>query len=502
MFLARETSILALIIGIALVSAFSGCRNPIMVKLLEPLAPKTVSYHINGGTGQTPAAQKVKAGESVTLPGGDGLAKIGCAFGGWNTNASGTGTNYTASSSYTPQKTVTLYARWDTAAHIHEWGEWAVTRAPTETEDGEETRTCALDAAHTETRYIAALNHTHEWSEWAVTTPATCTTAGEETRICTHNATHKEMRPIAIDPNAHDWGAWTVTTPPTETVDGEETRTCAHDTAHKETRPIYSKMVWVPGGSFEMGKELGTAGSGDTTPVHTVTLSGFYMGRYQVTQAQYQAVMGSNPSYFDSSPASGEVQGNRPVESVSWYDAIVFCNKLSMAEGLTPAYSISNSTNPSDWGAVPTSSNSTWDAAVIVSGSAGYRLPTEAQWEYAAKGGNGTPGNYIYSGSNTVGDVAWYDGNSNSMTHEVGKKTANGLGIYDISGNVWEWCWDWYDSYSSSAQNNPAGPASGSARVIRGGSWSYDASYARSVYRDLNISYFRYYYIGFRLVRP
>jgi hypothetical protein len=138
------------------------------------------------------------------------------------------------------------------------------------------------------------------------------------------------------------------------------------------------EMVYVSGGSFQMGKELGTNGNGDCTPVHTVTLSGFYMGKYQVTQAQYQAVMGSNPSYFYSSPASGEVQGNRPVEWVSWYDAIVFCNKLSIAEGLTPAYRISGSTNPSDWGTVPTSSNSTWNAAVIVSGSTGYRLPTGA----------------------------------------------------------------------------------------------------------------------------
>ncbi|WP_461253943.1 formylglycine-generating enzyme family protein [Treponema sp. R8-4-B8] len=257
------------------------------------------------------------------------------------------------------------------------------------------------------------------------------------------------------------------------------------------------EMVQIPGGSFQMGKELGTDGLGDVMPVHTVTLSGFYMGKYEVTQEKYQTVMGSNPSYFTSSPASGEVQGKRPVERVSWYDALVFCNKLSMMEGLNPAYSISGSTNPAAWGTIPTSydapNRTTWDAVVIVSGSNGYRLPTETQWEYAAKGGDGSPGNYTYSGSNNVGDVAWYSSNSDNKTHEVGKKAPNGLGLYDMSGNVWEWCWDLYPG------------ADYRFRMLRGGGWDMSASYIRSIswYRDYPYyGYGKIDYCGFRLVCP
>ncbi|MDR2941227.1 MAG: formylglycine-generating enzyme family protein [Treponema sp.] len=274
------------------------------------------------------------------------------------------------------------------------------------------------------------------------------------------------------------------------------------------------EMVRIPGGSFQMG-DTKNEGHSYEKPVHKVTLTGFYMGKYPVTEAQYQAVMGSNPSSYDDGldrePATGEVQANRPVERVSWYNAIVFCNKLSMAENLSPAYSISGSTNPADWGSVPTSNNSTWDAVTIVSGSKGYRLPTEAQWEYAAKGGNGSPGNYSYSGSNTVGEVAWFnensektnneDGNRDLVMHEVGKKLPNGLGLYDMSGNVWEWCWDWYGEYPSEAQTNPTGVASGSTRVIRGGAFFELAVYARSVSRSYGPNPWNNI-IGFRLVRP
>ncbi|WP_461253939.1 formylglycine-generating enzyme family protein [Treponema sp. R8-4-B8] len=260
------------------------------------------------------------------------------------------------------------------------------------------------------------------------------------------------------------------------------------------------EMVYIPGGSFQMGSEEGDV---NTKPVHTVTLSGFYMRKYEITQAQYQAVMGNNPSYFNSNPASGEVQENRPVESVSWYDAIVFCNKLSMLEGLSPAYSISGNTDPSVWGTVPTSSNTAWDAVVIVNDSNGYRLPTEAQWEYAAKGGDGSPGNYMYSGSNNVGDVAWYATNSDSKTHEVGKKAPNGLGLYDMTGNVYEWCWDWWGIYSSETQTDPGGADFGENRVRRGGAATTNVYYVRPFTRGGAFPYSRDTSLcGFRIVRP
>ncbi|MDR0502150.1 MAG: SUMF1/EgtB/PvdO family nonheme iron enzyme [Treponema sp.] len=248
-------------------------------------------------------------------------------------------------------------------------------------------------------------------------------------------------------------------------------------------------MVWINPGTF-------------TRNSYTITLtSGFYMGKYEVTQEQYRAVIGNNPSYYNSSPATGELQGRRPVEQVSWYNAIVFCNKLSMIEGLTPAYRINGSTDPSLWGAVPTSSNTTWDAVQIVAGSTGYRLPTEAQWEYACRAGTTTTWSFDVNASDLT-NYAWYDANSNARTHEVGKKLPNAWGLYDMHGNVWEWCWDWYGSLPNTAQTDPAGAASGSARLFRGGSWYNSAENTASAYRYHGNPYDRNFNYGFRLLRP
>ena len=207
---------------------------------------------------------------------------------------------------------------------------------------------------------------------------------------------------------------------------------------------IKYNMVWVEGGTFRMGatSEQGSEACDNEKPVHSVTLSGYYIGKTEVTQALWKAVMGSNPSRFKGD--------NLPVEEVSWNDCQKFIRKLNALAGQN------------------------------------FRLPTEAEWEFACRGGNNGRG-YKYSGSNYIDNVAWYDGNSGDKTHPVGTKAPNELGIYDMSGNVWEWCADWYGDYSSGAQTNPKGPYEGSFRVYRGGGWYYVLGNCRSS-RRLDLS--------------
>ena len=206
-------------------------------------------------------------------------------------------------------------------------------------------------------------------------------------------------------------------------------------------RELEANMVRVEGGTFTMGatKEQKKDADDDEKPSHQVTLSSFYLCKYEVTQELWQAVMGTNPSMFKGS--------KRPVEQVSWEDCQRFITMLNQMTGKN------------------------------------YRLPTEAEWEYAARGGNRSNG-YKYAGGNSIGDVAWYNGNSGSTTHDVGTKHANELGLYDMAGNVFEWCSDWYSRYSSSSQTNPSGPSSiCSYRVRRGGSWLNDSKFSRVSYR-------------------
>ena len=387
----------------------------------------------------------------------------------------------------------------------HNYGNWTQKTAPTCTTAGEEAGTCSRDAAHTTTRAVAALGH--NYGNWTQKTAPTCTTAGEETGTCSRNSSHTTSRAIPIDPDAHVWGNWTQTKAPTLTEEGEETRTCAKNAQHTEKRSIsWMEMVYVTGGTFTMGSPDTEENRGSDETQWQVTLTGFYLGRTEVTQAQYEAVMGSLPSSLtDDTYGKGD---NYPVYYVSWYDALVFCNKLSVMEGLTPAYRIDGKTDPDEWGTVPTTDDATWNAVEIVADSTGYRLPTEAQWEYAARGGQLANGYKIYSGSDTIDDVAWYSGNNGSSgdpdygTKQVETKAANELGLYDMSGNVWEWCWDWYDDYPTTAGTDPMGASSGSYRVIRGGSWYNPAQYARSARRGYAYPSDQDSALGFRVLRP
>ena len=278
-------------------------------------------------------------------------------------------------------------------------------------------------------------------------------------------------------------------------------------------------MIFVEGGTFRLGAAVQPSPDGypgtevAITNAHAVTLSNFCISETQVTQAQFETVMGVNPSYFKVAPYLPS--DNKPVEQVNWYDAITFCNKLSLMEGKTPVYSVSGVT---DWlnlayGTIPTSYNSTWNAATMELSANGYRLPTEAEWEYAARGGKqsltaqGSPPDFYYSGGNTANDVAWYSGNNGSYgmptygTKPVKQKQPNALGLYDMSGNVWEYCWDWNAIYTNAPVENPTGPSSGTFRMSRGGSWHDNAYCARVSYRYNYSHYTRNLYIGFRLAR-
>jgi formylglycine-generating enzyme required for sulfatase activity len=252
-----------------------------------------------------------------------------------------------------------------------------------------------------------------------------------------------------------------------------------------EVFTIPQDFVLVKGGTFNMG---GTAEQAtaleweDEMPVHQVTVSSFIMGKYEVTQQLWESAMGTNPS-----KTRGDL---RPVELISWYDAIDFCNRLSEREGLQKAYSGFRGNIVCDFN------------------SNGYRLPTEAEWEYAARGGNISKG-YRYSGSNDLNSVGWFGATDNTgnrgkneRTSEVGRKQPNELGIFDMTGNVWEWCWDRKGDYTSENQTNPKGQNYGTDRVLRGGSWFVTEPGCRNANRNFNNpDNNTRNYVGLRLVR-
>ncbi len=243
----------------------------------------------------------------------------------------------------------------------------------------------------------------------------------------------------------------------TSGLHGSQSSRQNHNAGSTWTEPVTGmEFVWVPGGCFQMGSNSSDAYS-DEHPVHKVCLDGFWIGKYEVTQGQWQRIMHNNPSY-------NKAGDNYPVEEVSWNDAKKFISRLNQKSGHE------------------------------------FALPTEAQWEYAARSGGK---NQKYSGGDDADRFAWYGSNSGLHTHPVGTKAPNGLGIYDMSGNVWEWCEDVYDkyAYSKHSLNNPVVETGGSFRVYRGGCWYLDSGYVRCAYRGRDLSSDTDNGLGFRLIR-
>ena len=395
----------------------------------------------------------------------------------------------------------------------HTFGDWEITTKPTETAQGLKERVCSV-CGYVEKRNIAKTSHKEHIfaeEEW-------------KSNVVKHWHVCNECNNVVEESEAaHSFGPWTVTKKPT-TEDGEKERICSV-CSYKETQVIPKIFLKIDGGTIT-GKENKTNDSGVFTKGREITLSNFYMSKYEVTKAQYKEIMEdtamnmlaitADPSYSSLQPesyviADGEEDSERPVENVTWYDAVYFCNLLSQKEGLEPVYTIKNPETEviSDAGkSVTYIKNATVTADHTKNG---YRLPTEAEWEYAARGGdpNLDEWDYPFSGSDTADEAKYTDSRNSGLdaagwyyyntcnggitsteipssgkkgygAHQVGQKKHNVLGLYDMSGNVWEWCYDLYDySTAQRSENDPTGPDSGSYRVKRGGSWNngaYDAS--------------------------
>ena len=260
---------------------------------------------------------------------------------------------------------------------------------------------------------------------------------------------------------------------------------------------IPQNFVLVEGGTFQMGS---LSGRDNEKPMRQVTVKSFYINKYPVTQKEWFDVMGTTirqqrdmqiDRRFASTTLYGE-GGNYPIYYVNWFDAVEFCNKLSEMEGLNPVYTISERTPETGFPVTNAVVTADWNAN-------GYRLPTEAEWEYAAKGGNKSRPASISREAETLDAEAWHMGNSKGSTNPVGTKKPNALGLYDMRGNVWEWCYDRYRTYPREAQTDPTGPASGLNRTRRGGAWDSPGRDASSTSRGSDSPANKFFNMGFRL---
>ena len=291
---------------------------------------------------------------------------------------------------------------------------------------------------------------------------------------------------------------------------GVEVKVSFESNSIPPTPPASTDKTYTVGGiSFTMkeiaavtNKNVGHADYSSNNDVHTVSLTAYRIGETEVTQELWKKVMSNNPSYFQGTgklPASGEVQEKRPVESVNWYECIAFCNELTKK---VPELGESQCVYSVEGHIYGTADAVAKKVPEMDMSKKGFRLPTEAEWEWAAKGGT----EYKWAGVNEeskLGEYAWYSSSSDSKTHEVKQKRANGYGLYDMSGNVWEWCWDRYGTLPNPLPEDYSGAASGAYRVKRGGSWSSNAGYAARAYRVHDFPDDRFSDLGLRLVsRP
>ena len=262
-------------------------------------------------------------------------------------------------------------------------------------------------------------------------------------------------------------------------------------------------LKYVPIGQFKRDNTSIFAGD------NSVISSAFRMSQYEITRAQFSTIMGTDPSNNIYSSGTSD-----PVQNLTWYHAIAFCNKLSLSEGLTPVYAVTGvDFNSLTYASIPTSGNPSWDLVTIDWNANGYRLPTEMEWMWAAMGApldgqGGSTDLFSYSkifagknSSNNMADYAWYSSNSNNKSHPVGTKTSNELDLYDLSGNVWEFCWDWYSSYPTGILTDYRGPDPTSDRVMRGGCWDFGATGCGVAFRGSLYAGDKRIVCGFRVVR-